>query len=185
MELEKYLESDNWFNYQKFYDLISEKKFDSLIEVGVWKGHSISYLANKNRDSKIWAVDLFEDTTDNYYQNDYLNRQIPFIYEIYNMNLIKNDVRDIITDIKGDSQESAEKFSDGSVDFVFIDANHEYDKVVADIDSWYKKIKFGGIISGHDYGSWPGVTQAVNEFVNKNKLNLQTYEGYVWYCNKS
>lgn len=27
MELEKYLESDNWFNYQKFYDLISEKKF--------------------------------------------------------------------------------------------------------------------------------------------------------------
>jgi predicted O-methyltransferase YrrM len=184
MEIEKYLESDNWFNYQKFYDFISQKNYETLVEVGVWKGHSISYLANKNKSSKIWAVDLFEDTTDDYYQNESLKTQIPFIYEIYNMNLIKSNVRNNIIDIKGDSYESANKFTDESIDFVFIDANHEYDKVVSDIDVWYKKIKYGGIISGHDYGAWPGVTQAVDEFVQKNKLNLQTDAGYVWYCYK-
>ena len=50
-------------------------------------------------------------------------------------------------------------------DFVFIDANHSYDHVRADIGAWRKKIKPTGFISGHDYNHprFPGVKTAVKE----------------------
>jgi predicted O-methyltransferase YrrM len=63
------------------------------------------------------------------------------------------------------------------VDFVFIDADHEYDSVVKDINAWLPKIKQGGIISGHDYFNPCGVKKAVDEkFGNEVKFN-----GPCWY----
>ena len=42
------LDRNNWFNYHKFYDKIcDEYNFQNFVEIGVWKGHSISYLAKK------------------------------------------------------------------------------------------------------------------------------------------
>jgi predicted O-methyltransferase YrrM len=184
MEINNFLETDNWFNYSGFYDFISEQKFENLVEVGVWKGHSISYLADKNRNSKIWAVDLFENTDDVYYQDPHFKKQLSHIYEIYNKNLINKNVRSIIQDIKGDSAESAKMFEDNTLDFVFIDACHDYDKVKKDIKAWYNKVKDGGIISGHDYGSFPGVSQAVNELVKEKDLKLNIETGCVWFCYK-
>lgn len=49
-------------------------------------------------------------------------------------------------------------------DFIFIDGNHNYDNVSADIKAWWPHVKSGGILCGHDYGdSCPGVTKAVDE----------------------
>jgi glycosyltransferase involved in cell wall biosynthesis len=42
-------------------------------------------------------------------------------------------------------------FADESLDFVYIDGNHQLKYVVEDIVEWTKKIKKGGIIAGHDY----------------------------------
>ena len=49
-----------------------------------------------------------------------------------------------------DSIKAAKEFEDGSLDFVYIDANHSYDAVKADILAWLPKVKKGGIIGGHD-----------------------------------
>jgi predicted O-methyltransferase YrrM len=66
--------------------------------------------------------------------------------------------------IRGGSSESARFFEDGSVDFVFIDADHVYDRVKEDILAWLPKVKPGGIIAGHDYNAaHQGVLQAVPE----------------------
>jgi hypothetical protein len=67
--------------------------------------------------------------------------------------------------IEANSLDSAKQIKNGSVDFVFIDADHSYDGCKADIETWGKKVAPGGFISGHDYGSmkFPGVTQAWNE----------------------
>jgi len=57
--------TNNWFNYQSFYDYIASiSHFNTFVEIGVWKGHSISYLARqlRNRNVRIYAVDLFEDS---------------------------------------------------------------------------------------------------------------------------
>jgi predicted O-methyltransferase YrrM len=64
-----------------------------------------------------------------------------------------------------DTLAAAAHVPDGSLDFVFIDADHSYEAVAADIDAWRSKVKPGGILSGHDYGHrrFPGVAQAVDE----------------------
>lgn len=50
------------------------------------------------------------------------------------------------------------------LDYVFIDGDHSYEGVKRDIAAWLPKIRPGGWIGGHDYGShFPGVDQAVKE----------------------
>jgi Methyltransferase domain len=63
------------------------------------------------------------------------------------------------------SLEAANGLSDGTLDFVFIDADHGYDAVKADIAAWLPKIRPGGWVTGHDYDleKFPGVVRAVEE----------------------
>lgn len=62
--------------------------------------------------------------------------------------------------IQAESVRAAERIDDGSIDWVFIDALHDYGSVREDIRAWAPKVKPGGLISGHDYGR-AGVTDAV------------------------
>jgi hypothetical protein len=49
------------------------------------------------------------------------------------------------------SKTAIDLFPDESLDFVYIDANHEYQHVLEDIELWFPKVKKGGVVSGHDY----------------------------------
>lgn len=53
--------------------------------------------------------------------------------------------------IKKTSMEALADFADESLDFVYIDGNHDFMYVAEDLFMWSKKIKKGGVISGHDY----------------------------------
>lgn len=53
--------------------------------------------------------------------------------------------------IRATSEVAADIFTNESLDFVYIDANHAYDFVKQDIALWYPKVKAGGYIGGHDY----------------------------------
>ncbi len=55
------------------------------------------------------------------------------------------------TIIKKYSMDAVNDFEDGSLDFVYIDSNHTLPYVCADIFGWERKVRRGGIISGHDY----------------------------------
>lgn len=92
------------------------------------------------------------------------------------------------TVIRKDSLEAAKDFEDGSLDFVFIDADHTYEGCKADILAWSPKVKEGGWISGHDfrnpnYPSW-GVEKAVAELVVENGYQLETDDHFTWFCKK-
>ena len=52
-----------------------------------------------------------------------------------------------------------------TLDFVFIDADHTYEAVKADIAAWRQKIRPEGWVTGHDYDPlrFPGVVRAVEE----------------------
>lgn len=49
------------------------------------------------------------------------------------------------------SVEGAAAIQDGSLDFIFVDADHRWQAVLADLAAWIPKVKPGGIIAGHDY----------------------------------
>jgi len=178
-EIKKLKHSENWFGFRSFYDIIIEKDYSICAEIGVWKGHSIIYLAQgykkRNIDISIYAIDLFDKWES---ENESVKSHIPFIYDIYNENLEDSGVRDIITDVKGCSWDVASQFKDSFFDFVFIDGDHSYSGVCKDINAWLPKVKYGGIIGGHDYFNANGVKQAVNELIVDFKL---LNDSGVWY----
>lgn len=69
------------------------------------------------------------------------------------------------TIIRKPSLEAAKKFSDNSLDFVYIDGNHDFINVTNDIYTWSKKIRVDGIISGHDYVFLPRRKQVHAKYV--------------------
>ena len=73
----------------------------------------------------------------------------------------------------------AEDTTDECLDFVYIDANHLFDYVMQDIICWTRKVKKGGIVSGHDY--WDianfGVVDAVNIYTKVHGYKLNIIEG--------
>ena len=68
-----------------------------------------------------------------------------------------------------DSIAAATCFADAHFDWIYIDGNHLYPFVKADLEAYYPKVKPGGLIAGDDYareGWWAdGVTRAVDEFL--------------------
>ena len=47
--------------------------------------------------------------------------------------------------------EAATTFADDSLDFVYIDARHDYTSVLEDMRLYWPKLRSGGIFAGHDY----------------------------------
>lgn len=74
--------------------------------------------------------------------------------------------------------EVAKWIPDGSLDFVFIDGNHQYADVKQDIEDWAPKVRQGGIVSGHDYYNFKsgrgGVVQAVDEYAAANSHEIRS-----------
>lgn len=66
--------------------------------------------------------------------------------------------------VRSTSLEYAETVKPGSVDLVYLDADHSYEAVAADIRAWWPLLSHKGILAGHDYDlTHPGVMQAVQE----------------------
>jgi hypothetical protein len=82
------------------------------------------------------------------------------------------------------SVDALRQFEDGSLDFVYIDANHGEPEITQDIEGWTKKVRRGGIVSGHDYARVRNeitkyrVVQAVNRYITENEIQL-----YAWGLN--
>jgi hypothetical protein len=77
------------------------------------------------------------------------------------------------------SLETAPLFKDGYFDLVFIDGDHSYDAVIANIKAWIPKVRDGGILCGHDYVAtsrrrigWYDVIHAVDDFLGDKKSIL-------------
>lgn len=152
---------EDWFNYSEFYKQIVDKfpSGSKFVEVGSWKGKSSAYMAveiiNSGKEIEFYCVDTFEGSVE--HQN---NQDLSALYEIFKNNM--KPVEGHYKDFKMPSLEAVKQFEDQSLDFVFIDASHEYEDVKNDITAWLLKVKKGGILAGHDYPH-PPVAKAVIE----------------------
>lgn len=59
--------------------------------------------------------------------------------------------------------------------FIYIDGDHRYDSVRADLQAWWPYLSSGGILAGHDYmpGEHDDVVRAVDEFAAAHGLEVQ------------
>lgn len=154
---------DGWFNFQALYtDMVGRFNDAVFVEIGTWEGKSTVFMADKIKNSgrniKFYAIDLFAQCIIGgaTYEAD---------YEKYLKNI--EPVKDYITTIKGDSHKVYEQFEDKSIDFLFIDGNHDYESVKKDIELWLPKVK--GVIAGHDF-PWTSVSTAVREIFGDVKM---------------
>jgi hypothetical protein len=158
---------ENWFSYPNLYKkVVNEFPAGSkFVEVGSWKGKSSAFMAveiaNSKKDIEFTCIDTWEGSVEHQGQKD-----LHQLYDVFIENM--KPVEDYYKPVRLPSLEAVSQFEDRSLDFVFIDASHEYEDVKQDIYAWLPKVKYGGILAGHDYyiqgeNYFPGVKQAVNE----------------------
>jgi len=161
--------------------LLHELDFKRGVEVGVERGYYSGVLAKVNPQMKIYGIDPWEsleicknNSPQRRTENHRSQAQINMFYEEARVRLAPYPNYEIIKEY---SIDAVKRFKDESLDFVYIDANHEYLFVLDDISMWSKKIRKGGIISGHDYYNTAGsskfqlnVKQAVNDYVQAHDI---------------
>jgi len=100
-----------------------------------------------------------------------------------------SEYKDKIEFIYKHSFVAIDNMKDEELDFVYIDGDHTYDGIKSDIELYYKKVKLGGLIGGHDFEN-KDVTKAVYEFFDN--LNIEIFSGvdkqdprtHDWWCFK-
>jgi len=181
-----YQNIEGWFCFESIYDgaVSSASDGSHFVEVGAWKGKSTSYMAvliaNSGKNIKFDVVDTWKGSAEHANMPAIINDTL---YSEF-LELMK-PVEKYINPIRMTSVEAAKLYQDNSLDFVLIDANHDYEPVKEDILAWLPKVKPNGILAGDDY-PWPGVTQAVQEVLGGNvKLSCGTGNIYCWSYTKS
>lgn len=145
----------NFADVQELYLLVrnhlqkDNKSNVQIADVGCWTGLSsliLALLVDKFQ-GKVYSVDWFEgsENTNLQFAGRYFN-----IQRIFNENIRQFDQSKYIQVIPKRSLDAAQTFQDESLDVVFIDADHRYDYIKADINSWLPKLKKGGLMCGHD-----------------------------------
>jgi predicted O-methyltransferase YrrM len=148
---------------EQICNFIKEKIGDDLliVEIGSYCGSGSTIIANTFKNSKLFCVDPWEKYVEDCSIYDINKQELElkeaeqiFDKKILNYNnVIKNKMASI---------EFAKNITNETIDFVYIDGNHQYSSVKEDIEIWKPKIKQGGIIGGHDY-HWESVQRAIHE----------------------
>ena len=148
--------------YEELNNIIHNHKVKKIAEIGIDNGETARHILNTCHPELYIMVDivansqLVTDIRDNYPNAMYLIMP---------------------------SVDAAKMVDDGSLDMVYIDADHKYESVKADILAWLPKVKEGGYIGGHDFGrnendrGW-GVRKAVEEIFGKNYIHYP--ENAIW-----
>jgi predicted O-methyltransferase YrrM len=143
------------------------------VEIGSYEGGSILALALRfaNRDIQFYSVESFTGNHDGTMDGHRLPSRMAYLEHLERFPSLR------VQYVPGDSSLASSLFSDRSIDMLFIDACHETDAVLDDIDGWIPKLAPGAIIAGDDHG-WPSVAQAVSQRFADARV---TPSGCVWW----
>ena len=134
--------------------LFAELEFKKGAEIGTDEGIYAEYLCKTIPNLELHCIDPWE--TEAYENNGQPESFEGQDYFDKRMNTTIDRLKDFNVEIHRKTSEDALKdFPDGSLDFVYIDGNHDFLNVTFDIHHWLKKVRKGGIISGHDYVRYP------------------------------
>lgn len=126
-------------------DLYRECGFKIGAEIGVDRGLFAADICKANPGVKLYGIDPWQDYPE--YGEVYTQPYADTCHAEAVARLAPYDV----TLIRKASMDAVGDFADGSLDFVYIDGNHAYTFVHDDITQWARKVRPGGIVSGHDY----------------------------------
>jgi len=155
-----------WEDYdrEEYARLVSRIPDESvMVEVGVFRGRSLASIAPLLIQKKIdlVAIDIFGSVD---YNEDLVTPKNPGMLRDFVQNMKVFGLDPLV--ICGTSARVADFMFWKQPSLVFIDGDHSYEAVKADIKTWIQVVKNGAILAGHDYGPHaPGVKQAVDELL--------------------
>jgi hypothetical protein len=154
----KFMCFSTWVDHMPFgYDIVEAVKPDTLVELGTQAGLSFftfcQSVKENNLDTICYAVDTWEgeEHTGKYEEDIFLSVQ-DYARKEYAGNTYL--LRKLFS-------EALEQFSDESIELLHIDGLHTYEAVKEDFETWYPKVRPGGVILFHDiysrimdFGAW-------------------------------
>lgn len=145
-----------------------------VAEVGVAEGMFSKQIMDWGTQ-ELYLIDRWEQVEDQ-------KGDASYIHEWHENNLMQVMSRMAIYDnrpqkyviLQGESTEMVKYIPDNYLSMVFLDADHSYEGVKADLEAWFPKLVTGGVMSGHDYlNEGYGVKRAVEEFT-KDRFEVVT-----------
>ena len=156
------------FLIQKF-----KRKEISVLEIGTRFGDSAKVILKTLNIKKYIIIDPFISYED--YKIDDANKIMKNGDEIFNETKIKLEkLSKNVTFFRkfSNDENTLNKIEHESLDFIFIDGNHEYKYVLEDLRNYYPKLKSEGVLIGDDFNQ----RAKINDFLN-TKSNLSNNKG--------
>ena len=144
------------------------QEMDSIVEVGSWQGRSTHALCS-GCPGTVYAIDHFKGSPSEIDTVHVLAKTVN-IRELFDRNV--GHFENLRT-LQMDSAAAAVEFANDSIDMVFIDGDHAYEPVKADLLAWLPKCRY--LICGHDR-TQDGVPQALQEILGK----VRNETGSLW-----
>jgi len=132
-----------------FPELFTELGFKIGAEIGTAHGRYAWWLLTKTAGLKLFCVDAWAiyDRFPTQLHDAVGQKIYDDMFEQAKARLVGKNVEFV----KKYSMDAVKDFEDGSLDFVYIDANHAFEFAINDIAEWERKVRVGGIVAGHDY----------------------------------
>lgn len=155
-------EIPGWLTHGEGCELARLARGLRVLEIGSYMGRSTICLAKTAEH--VTAVDYFDGRA---------TGRPTETYETFLANLERYDVAHKVEARHPDDELPREAY-----DLAFIDGAHDYESVLVDIDKCMPALKPDGLIVFHDYASGidPGVTRAVNEFVEDGATVIAVHD---------
>jgi predicted O-methyltransferase YrrM len=169
--------------------LFEPKVSYSLLEIGTRYGESAYKFLMNNSKNQYIGIDPYE-SYDDYHQDGFdkfLKKSSDKIYKRTSKKL-HNKFPGRVRIIRKYSHQASSLIEDESLDFIFVDGNHEYEYVLQDLEKYWPKLKFGGMMCGHDYfmrnskngGDYERdmVFEAVRDFAESRQLAVEEFGSF-------
>lgn len=152
-------------------------------ELGVWKGDFSARILEVTRPARLHLIDPWKAVAEEGYEGAHYGGELTggqaemdAVHDSVLERFARERRKGIVEVHRVPSVEAAERFGAAELDFVYIDGNHLYEFVQADLEAYAPKIRPGGFLAGDDYGveGWwqDGVTRAVDEFVRMGAASV-------------
>eukprot|EP00434_Breviolum_minutum_P014707 symbB.v1.2.012969.t1/scaffold908.1/size153097/2 len=149
-----------------------------MVEIGVWKGDLCTELLERFPSLEMLLVDPYHLRI----PGVAVDQEQGLSSETLDMATTRTQrYRSRATHMLQVSPEAAHWVARSSLDAIYVDGDHSYEGVAADLSSWWPTLKPGGFLAGHDYTLiWPGVVVAVNEFAQAHQLAVHFTDEIWW-----
>ena len=152
-------------NRHELVELVASHPINHMVELGVYEGE-FSEHCYKSLDLKRYTlVDFWEYDEYSFVLEDAPQmRGLRTVYNQYFHNDPKQALRAAyektrnrfedthkVEVLKMDIAKAADRFSDGSLDFIYLDGNHTYEFVLRDLYTWFPKLRVGGLFACNDF----------------------------------